>query len=210
MTPRTPDEILRESFRIIDAEVGPHSFGPAEWAIVRRMIHASGDLDLVRSVHFQGDSVAAGVAALRAGVPIVTDVRMVAAGIKAEALRELAVSVHCLIDNPEVARQAVDRGCTRAYCALEKATRTVGEAIYVIGNAPTALFALCDAIARNVARPRLILAMPVGFVDVTESKEAALALGLPTLVVHGRKGGSALAAAATNALLLLATEGSHR
>lgn len=206
MHARTPDEILRESFRIIDAEAGAHGFAAREWAVARRMIHASGDLDIARAVKFQHDAVTAGVAALRAGVPIVTDVRMVATGLKADALRELGIGVHCFIDDAEVARAATARRLTRSYCAMEKAASEVGEAIYAIGNAPTAIFALADAVRRGVARPRLLLAVPVGFVDVIESKELALSLDLPTITVRGRKGGSAMTAAALNALLLLALE----
>jgi precorrin-8X/cobalt-precorrin-8 methylmutase len=207
MTGRKPDDIIRESFRIIEAEIGGHEFGATEWPVVRRMIHASGDLDIAQSVLFQNDPVQAGLDALAEGIPIVTDVRMVAAGINPEALRELTVGVHCFIDDPEVSRLARARDLTRSYCGMEKAANAVGEAIYVVGNAPTALFALCEAVRCGAARPRLILAMPVGFVDVLESKEQTLGLGLPTIAVRGRKGGSSMAAAAMNALLLLAVEG---
>jgi precorrin-8X/cobalt-precorrin-8 methylmutase len=210
MHPRTPDEILHESFRIIDAEAGVHGFAPNEWAVVRRMIHACGDLEIARAVHFQHDAVAAGIAAVRAGVPIVTDVRMVATGLKSDALRELGTAVHCFIDDAEVARAAPARRLTRSYCAMEMAANRVGEAIYAIGNAPTAIFALADALRGGAPRPRLLLAIPVGFVDVIESKDLALSLGLPTITVRGRKGGSAMTAAALNALLLLACEELHR
>jgi precorrin-8X/cobalt-precorrin-8 methylmutase len=195
---RKPEEILEESFKIIESMIGAHSFHAEEWAVVRRIVHASGDLELATAVHFQGDAVHAGIEAIRAGVPIVTDVRMVAAGLQAEALRERAIEVHCFIDDPEVARQAHSRGLTRSYCAMEKAIATIGEAIYVVGNAPTALFALGDAVGRKEVRPRLLLAMPVGFVDVVESKELALSLDVPVIMIRGRKGGSAVAAAAVN------------
>jgi precorrin-8X/cobalt-precorrin-8 methylmutase len=205
-----PDEILAESFRIIEAEVGPHFFDAAEWPIVRRMIHASGDVDLVRDVVFSDGAVAAGVAALRQGTPIVTDVRMVAAGIHRPSLEALGVALHCFIDDVEVVRLAETRGTTRSWCALEKAISSVGEAIYVFGNAPTALLALCSGVRCSGVRPRLVVAMPVGFVAVSESKEQALGLGVPVMAVRGRKGGSAVAAAAVNALLLLAREGRSR
>jgi precorrin-8X/cobalt-precorrin-8 methylmutase len=202
-----PDDILAESFRIIEAEVGPHPFDAVEWPVVRRMIHASGDLGLVRDVAFYPGAVAAGVTALRQGTPIVTDVRMVAAGIHRPSLEAVGVSLHCFIDDPDVRELAAAMGTTRSWCAMEKAIALVGEAVYVVGNAPTALLALCAAVREDRVRPRLVVAMPVGFVSVAESKEEALALGVPVLTVRGRKGGSAVAAAAVNALLLLAREG---
>jgi precorrin-3B C17-methyltransferase len=197
-------DILADSFRIIDAEVGPHSFAPDEWQVVRRMIHAAGDLDLVRSACFTPGAVAAGVQALRRRAPLVTDVRMVAAGIHRPSLEALGVALHCFIDDPDVARLAETQGGTRSRRAMEKAIALVGEGVYVVGNAPTALLALGDAVRSGVVRPRLIVAMPVGFVSVAQSKEQALALGVPVLSVRGRKGGSAVAAAAVNALLHLA------
>jgi precorrin-8X/cobalt-precorrin-8 methylmutase len=204
-----PDDILAESFRIIEAEVGPHLFAADEWPVVRRMIHASGDLRLIRDMVFTAGAVAAGVDALRRGSPIVTDVRMVAAGIHRPSLEALGVSLHCFIDDMDLARMAESAGTTRSACALERAVAEVGNAVYVIGNAPTALLSLCAAVRRGAVRPRLVVAMPVGFVAVAESKEEALALGVPVLTVRGRKGGSAVAAAAVNALLLLAREGAR-
>jgi precorrin-8X/cobalt-precorrin-8 methylmutase len=201
-----PDEVLAESFRLIEAEVGPHPFDAVEWPVVRRMIHASGDVPLARDVVFKAGAVGAGVGALREGTPIVTDVRMVAAGLHRPSLEALGVGLHCFIDDPEVRRRAEARGTTRSWCAMEKAVAVVGDAVYVVGNAPTALLALCAAVRRGEVRPRLVIAMPVGFVSVAESKEEALALGGPVLAVRGRKGGSAVAAAAVNALLLLARE----
>jgi precorrin-8X/cobalt-precorrin-8 methylmutase len=206
----TPPEILAESFRIIEQEIGTHSFGVGEWPVVRRMIHASGDLELARLVCFQGDPVTAGLEALRRGAPIVTDVRMVASGLHRPALEALHVEVHCFIDDPEVAHQASAQGRTRSACALEKALAATTRAIYVIGNAPTALIALCEAVRRGAACPELVVAAPVGFVAVVESKEQALTLDVPVICVRGRKGGSAVAAAAVNALLLMASEDTPR
>jgi precorrin-8X/cobalt-precorrin-8 methylmutase len=202
-----PDDILAESFRIIEAEVGPHPFDAVEWPIVRRMIHASGDLALVRDVVFRARPAAAGVQALREGTPIVTDIRMVAVGIHQPSREALGVGLHCFIDEPEVIRSAAVNGTTRSWCAMQKAVSAVGEAVYVVGSAPTALLALCEAVRGGAVRPRLVVAMPVGFVAVAQSKDEALALGVPVIAVRGRKGGSAVAAAAVNALLLLAREG---
>lgn len=207
MTPCTPESILDESFRIIDREVGPHSFDNRAWPIVRRMIHASGDLELASLIRFHNDPVGAGLAALARRVPIVTDVTMVRAGIRQPLAQRLGVPVHCLLNAPGVETEAMERGITRSACGLERAIARFGEAIYIIGNAPTALLALCGAVRTGRARPALIVAMPVGFVAVAESKAEALSLPVPVLCVEGRKGGSALAAAAVNALLVLAAEG---
>jgi precorrin-8X/cobalt-precorrin-8 methylmutase len=201
-----PGEILAESFRIIDAEVGTHGFSALEWPVVRRMIHASGDLDLINLVYCSPGAVGAGARAFREGIPIVTDVRMVATGIQGPLREALGVGLHCFLDAPGVLAAAEARGLTRSACAMEHAIAALPEAVYVVGNAPTALSALCAAVRNGSARPRLVVAMPVGFVGVIESKEEALALSIPVLAVRGRRGGSALAAAAVNALLLLARE----
>ncbi|HZV05293.1 MAG TPA: precorrin-3B C(17)-methyltransferase [Gemmataceae bacterium] len=203
--PRSP-EIIDESFRIIEREIGEHGFAAAEWQVVRRMIHASGDMELARLVCFHNGAVAAGVQALRHGAPIVTDVRMVAAGLNKAALEALSLRVHCFLDDPEVERRAAEGGRTRCACAMEKAMATVKRAVYVIGNAPTALLALSEGIRRGAVQPLLVVAAPVGFVAVEESKERAFGLEVPLIGVRGRKGGSAVAAAAVNALLLMAEE----
>lgn len=197
---------MAESFRIITAEVGAHSFDAVEWPVVQRIIHASGDLALTQAVHFHRDAARAGVRALQDRVPIVCDVRMIAVGLRQHALAELGIALHCFIDDPQVRQQAQAHGRTRSYCAMQKAIADIGTAIYVIGNAPTALLALCESVRQGLVRPRLVVAMPVGFVSVVESKEHALALDVPVITIHGRKGGSAVATATVNALLLLAQQ----
>jgi precorrin-8X/cobalt-precorrin-8 methylmutase len=201
------EEILAESFRIIDAEIGQHPFDTLQWPVVRRVIHASGDLELANLVHFSPGAAASAVCAFHSATPIVTDVRMVAAGIQAPLREALGIALHCFLDDPGVPGEAEARGVTRCARAMERAVATLPEAVYVVGNAPTALSALCAAVRRGAARPRLVIAMPVGFVGVLESKEEALALPVPVVAVRGRRGGSAVAAAAVNALLLLAREG---
>jgi precorrin-8X/cobalt-precorrin-8 methylmutase len=202
----TPDEIYAESFRMIEAEAGAHGFDATEWPVVRRMIHASGDLEILRSVVFTNGAAAAGIAAFRGGVGIVSDVTMVASGISKPHAAALGVSIRCFIDDPDVREQAAARGLTRSSCAMAKAVIEAGDAVYVVGNAPTALLTLCDAIREGAVRPRLVVAMPVGFVSVVESKEqASLLSGTPVATVRGRKGGSAVAAAAVNAMLRMAT-----
>ncbi len=204
-TPHSP-QIVDQSFHIIEREVGTHGFAEEEWQVVCRMIHASGDLELAQLICFHHDAVAAGVQALRQGTPLVTDVRMVIAGLNKTALASLGIGAHSFIDDPDVARRAVQEGRTRSACAMEKAMTVMKRAIYVVGNAPTALLVLCDGIRRGVVQPHLVIAAPVGFVAVEQSKEQAFALDVPLIGVRGRKGGSAVAAAAMNALLLMALE----
>jgi precorrin-8X/cobalt-precorrin-8 methylmutase len=201
-----PHEIVLESFRIIESEVGEHTFDAHEWPVVRRMIHAVGDLELIHTVSFKRDAARAGVQALQRGVPIVTDVNMVAAGVHKQARASLNVDLYCYIDAPDVLQAAREAEQTRSYCAMRKAVNDVGSGIYVIGNAPTALFALCESVGQGLVEPQLIIAMPVGFVSVIESKAQAFALDVPVITVNGRKGGSAMATAAINALLLMAME----
>lgn len=207
MNPRRPEDILAESFRIIEKEVGLHSFDAAQWPIVRRMIHASGDLDLIHAVRFRNDPVPAALRAFARETPIVTDVTMVLAGIHQPSATALRVPLHCFLNDPGVDQTAKQLGTTRSACGLEHAITQVNDAIYVIGNAPTALLALCAAVREKRVRPALIVAMPVGFVAVAESKEEALRLSVPVITVLGRKGGSAIAAATINALLGLAMKG---
>jgi len=206
MTPSKPDEIMAESFRIIEEEVGSHSFDAGQWPIVRRMIHASGDLDLIPFVRFHNDPVTKGLNALASSTPIVTDVTMVLAGINHSWANQLGVPIRCFLNDEGVVEKAKQLGTTRSALAMEKAMAQLPEAIYVIGNAPTALFALCRAVKEERGRPALIVAIPVGFVAVRESKEEALRLSVPVISILGRKGGSAIAAAAVNALLQLAME----
>ena len=206
MTSRIGEDILAESFRLIEAEVGEHSFGPLEWPVVRRIIHASGDVELARWVHFSPGAAAAGVRALQERVPLVTDVRMAAAGILGPLRESLGVALHCALDSQPATSEAEFPEMTRCARAMQRALAVHPEAVYVIGNAPTALSVLCAAVRRGDARPRLVIAMPVGFVGVIESKEEALSLPAPVVVVRGRRGGSAVAAAAVNALLTLASE----
>jgi precorrin-8X/cobalt-precorrin-8 methylmutase len=203
VTPRRPEDILAESFRIIEAEIGPHAFGAREWPVVRRLIHATGDLDIAKLVRFHDDPVGAALTALARQTTIVTDVTMVLAGIDQRLTEKLNVPLQCFLN-----RQGAERPrTTRSASGFEQALGALPNAIYVVGNAPTALITVCEAVREGRARPALIVAMPVGFVAVVESKEAALCLPVPIISIVGRKGGSALAAAAVNALLHLACEG---
>lgn len=204
-----PEEIEAESFRIIDAEVGHHSWGAAEWPVVRRAIHTSADFDYARTMVFSLRAVSCGVGALRKGRGIVTDTTMALSGIAKPRLGRFGVGAACFVADPDVARDAKALGVTRSILAMRKGAADRGNGIFVIGNAPTALFELLRLIREEGVRPELIVGLPVGFVGAAESKEALLALenefpGIPFITNRGRKGGSNVAAAVVNALLILA------
>jgi precorrin-8X/cobalt-precorrin-8 methylmutase len=201
-----PLEIESESFRIIDREAGPHSFTSEQWQIVRRMIHTSADFDYLRTLRFHPQAVAAGLNALRAGKPVITDTNMARTGIRKQDAQRLGVAVYCHMDDPAVHAAARHSGTTRAEAAVDAALAEMAGGIYVIGNAPTALLRLIEQLRRGGARPALIVGLPVGFVNAAESKAALAKLDHPFITNEGRKGGSNVAAAAVNALLLLAQE----
>ena len=204
-----PGEIESRSLAIIDAEVPePRPFSGEEWAVVRRMIHTTADFDLLNHVRFHPDAVRAGKEALLAGADIVTDTRMALSGIPVRRLEPMGCTVRCLMGEAQVAKRARAEGVTRAWAAVDEAMAHGGADIFVIGNAPTALFRLLDWVGRGARPPKLIVGMPVGFVNAAEAKELLLAQdAVPYITVAGRKGGSSLAASVVNALLILARSG---
>jgi precorrin-8X/cobalt-precorrin-8 methylmutase len=201
--------IEEASFDIIDREVGAHPFPPGEWQVVRRVIHATADLEFARTMAFGPGAVAAGVAALRRGARVVCDVQMIAAGLSRERLGRFGSQVACFISDDDVVRAAHERHTTRAAEAMRKAHRLglLDGALVAIGNAPTALAALRHLVCEGGAAPALVVGVPVGFVGAAEAKEAALALPVPHVVARGRKGGTPVAVAVVNALLAMAAEG---
>lgn len=205
-----PEEIEAESFRTIDLETGPHQWSPAEWQIVRRVIHTSADFDYVRTVVMSADAVSAGVKAILAGRGVVTDTTMALSGISKPRLAQFSIAAACFVADQQVAKEAVAEGITRSIVAMRKGTADSGNGIFVIGNAPTALFELLRQVRAEGLRPDLIVGLPVGFVGAVESKEelitVAAEFGIPFITNRGRKGGSNVAAAVMNALLILAAE----
>ncbi|MFE9655155.1 precorrin-8X methylmutase [Micromonospora sp. NPDC006431] len=200
MTPtaRVVHPIEAESYRILRERVDLSHLPPLTRAVTERVVHASADLDYVTDLVCAEDTLAAGLAALRAGAPIVTDVWMVAAGIT-RAGRDPV----CPVAEPAAADLARTAGLTRSAAAVRIAYERVGPgAVWVVGCAPTALVELIDL----AAAPALVIGLPVGFVGAAESKAALRASGLPAVSNVGEKGGSAVAAAALNALLYLEEE----
>lgn len=200
-----PQEIERRSFEIIDAEIGPHDYDASQWPVVRRIIHTTADFDFARTTCFAPGAVAAALAALRRGAPVLCDTNMVKAGVNQTRLSAFGCAIHCHVADAEVAAQAAAAGVTRSIMATRKGAAD-GCRIFLLGNAPTALFELLDLVRTGQADPALVVGVPVGFVGAEESKEALLASGLPYITCRGRKGGSAIAAAILNALMILASQ----
>jgi precorrin-8X/cobalt-precorrin-8 methylmutase len=204
--PVPPEEIEPRSLAIIDAEVPePRPFAGDEWAVARRMVHTTADFDLLNHIRFHPGAVCAGREALLAGADIVTDTRMALAGIPSRRLTPLCCTARCLMDEARVAARARAEGVTRAWAAVDEVMDGGGADIFVIGNAPTALYRLLERVARGARPPKLVVGMPVGFVNAAESKDLLLAQdAVPYIAVAGRKGGAALAASVGNALRILA------
>ena len=196
-----PEEIERASMAVIGREMGAWA-GPAEnLPVLKRVIHTTADFDFVRNLLFSPNSVRLGREALRRGVTVVTDTAMAAAGIGKPAAARWGVSVVCRMADPDVRDEALRRGVTRAVVSMERAAAETPDAIFAIGNAPTALIRLCELIREGTARPSLVVGVPVGFVNVVESKEMLVATDVPYIAAMGRKGGSPVASAVVNALL---------
>jgi len=196
------------SFAIIDSEAGPHRFSPAQWQVVRRVIHATADFEFKELMRFHPDAVRTGIDAMRRGCPIVVDVKMVTAGLNEDRLKAYGCSTHCFISDDDVIAAAKATNSTRAIEATRKAHRSglLDGAVVAVGNAPTALLETVRLVEEEGAHPALVIGVPVGFVSAAESKEAALRLSTPYIVARGRKGGSTIAVAIIHALLLLSTE----
>lgn len=200
-----PDAIEVESFRIIEREMGPHDFSVLEWPVVQRVIHATADFDLGRSLAFHPRAVEAGIAAIRSGCEIVADVQMVQAGISATLLERCGGHVCCYMADLDVTAVAKADGTTRAIQCMRKAARETPGAIYAIGNAPTALLELVRLIEDGEASASLVIGVPVGFFAAAESKEQLRGQDLvPYITNRGRKGGTPIAVSIVNALLRMA------
>lgn len=197
-----PSEIEKRSFEIITEELGERSFSSGEELVVKRVIHTTADFEYADSLIFSEGAVEKALQALRAGVDIVTDTNMGKAGINKKSLSALGGGVYCFMADEDVAEQAGREGTTRAAASMDKAANLGKDGIFAVGNAPTALVRLYELIREGKLRPRLIIGVPVGFVNVVPSKELILTLtDIPYIVARGRKGGSNVAAAICNALI---------
>lgn len=196
-----PAEIEKRSFAIISGEMGDHGLDKKVLPIVQRVIHTTADFDYRHNLCFSENVVDLAHTALKSGVDIVTDTNMALAGINKVTLAKGGGQAYCFMADADVAERAQAAGVTRAAISMEKAAALKKPLIFAIGNAPTALIKLDELIKRLEIKPVLIIGMPVGFVNVVESKELIMASGVPYIVAKGRKGGSNVAAAVVNALL---------
>ena len=195
-----PGEIEKRSFEIIEEELG-RELDPVLKPIIKRVIHTTADFSYADTLFFSENAVEKGLQALREGVSIVTDTNMGKAGINKKKLEQYGGKVHCFMADGDVASAALAQQTTRAAVSMDKAAAMQEDCIFAIGNAPTALIRLHELIQEGKIRPRLIIAVPVGFVNVVEAKELIMTAGVPVIVARGRKGGSNVAAAICNALI---------
>lgn len=196
-----PMEIEKRSFEIITEELGDRTFPPEEEPIVKRVIHTTADFEYADTLVFANNAIESAKEAIRNGACIVTDTQMARSGINKKVLAAFGGEVFCFMSDPDVAAAAKANGTTRATASMEKAAAMDRPLIFAIGNAPTALVALYDMIREGKIDPKLIIGVPVGFVNVVASKEMILDTNVPAIVARGRKGGSNVAAAICNAIL---------
>lgn len=209
--PLSGADIEARSFAIIDREAPTHHFSVQEWEVVRRMIHTVGDFGILGDVRFSAAAITAAEAALKKGCPLYVDSNMIRNGLSLERLRSACPhyrreQIHCHIADDDVAREAREQGLPRSLFAVRKAKAVLDGGIAVFGNAPVALLELNRFIMEEGLRPALVVAMPVGFVHVIESKEEIMSLGVPYITLTGRRGGSPLAVSVIHALCSLAAQ----
>ena len=192
--------IMEQSFAVIDREIGEHNFTPAEYAIVRRVIHTTADFEFAQLMQFSPGVIEIAIASLQKKTPIITDVGMVKQGIANLVAQTFDNPIIVAVEEAPVALP----GKTRTETGLLECCRKFPEAIFVFGNAPTALLALCDIVKNSTIQPALVIGAPVGFISVVEAKNTLAKTSIPQILVDGRKGGSPVAAAILNALIILA------
>lgn len=196
-----PNEIEKRSMEIITQELNGRTWPEPQFSIVKRCIHTSADFDYADNLCFSENAAILGVEALRRGAVIVTDTKMAWSGINKKKLAEYGGEAYCFMADEDVAKEAQERGCTRAAICMERGAALGKEVIFAVGNAPTALIRLYELIQEGKVDPALIIGAPVGFVNVVEAKELIMTAGVPYIVPRGRKGGSNIAATICNAML---------
>lgn len=200
ITEVAPNEIEKRSFEIIEEEL-KLELDPIKKPIIKRVIHTTADFSYAESLCFSENAVELALDAIKNGASIVTDTNMGKSGINKKALEKFGGQVYCFMADEDVAEKAKESGVTRATISMEKSAQMNEDFIYAIGNAPTALISLYKLIEEQKIAPKLIIGVPVGFVNVVEAKELIMKAKVPYIVARGRKGGSNVAAAICNALI---------
>ncbi|MEG0134186.1 MAG: precorrin-8X methylmutase [Clostridium sp.] len=200
-----PLDIEKRSFEIISSELNGVVLDEEKAPIIKRVIHTTADFEYVDNMYFSEGAVEVALEALKRGADIVTDTNMAKSGINKAAAARLGCEVHCFMADEDVAKSAKEQGVTRAAVCMEKAVELKKPVIIAVGNAPTALIRLEELMKEGKIKPELIIGVPVGFVNVVESKELIINSGADAIIAKGRKGGSNVAAAIVNALLYMAS-----
>ncbi len=195
-----PDQIEAKSFEIIGEILAGKKLDPRYEAVIKRCIHTSADFEYADSLYFTEGIIETVQEAIKNGAYIVTDTKMAQAGINKKRIESYGGKVLCFIGDEDVAKEAKERGVTRSLVSMEKAAKLDRPVIFAIGNAPTALLSIYDLVKAGKLTPAAVIGVPVGFVNVVESKERIIDLGVPAIVARGRKGGSNIAAAIVNAI----------
>ncbi len=195
-----PDQIEAKSFEMIGEILGDKKLDSRYEAVIKRCIHTSADFEYADSLYFTDGIIETVQDAIRNGAYIVTDTKMAQAGINKKRIEAYGGKVLCFIGDEDVAQEAKARGVTRSLVSMEKAAQLDRPVIFAIGNAPTALISISNLVKAGKLRPAAVIGVPVGFVNVVESKEQIIKLGVPAIVARGRKGGSNIAAAIINAI----------
>ena len=207
--PLKPEEIEAKSFATIDSEAPDHSFNAEQWVVVRRMLHTTANFSLVENIRFSDDAIDSAISALEKGCGIYTDANMIRTGISAARLQAVYADyskddVVCHVADSDIAKESKENGLPRSLYAVRKAKEMLNGGIAVFGNAPTALMELSRMIVEDGVKPAAVIAMPVGFVHVIESKQELMSLGVPYIAISGRCGGSPLAVSVIHSLCAVA------
>lgn len=205
-----PKEIEVKSFQIVDKYLTHVKLPRFQKEVVKRVLHATSDLNYAKDLLFSRGAIPAGLKAMRKRRNIIVDAEMVKAGINKKILNCLGGRVVCLINNKDIIRRSSELKITRAILAMKKSAKLIDQAIVAIGNAPTALFEVCDLVENKNVKPALIIGVPVGFVGAKEAKKKLRSLNIPYITNQSRKGGSSIAIAIINALLKIAEEKRRR
>lgn len=201
---KVPQDIEKRSFEIIREELGDkiNKFDETTLPVIKRVIHTTADFEYADLIEFMNDAINSGKEALKNGCKIYCDTNMIVNGASKMVLSKFNCEAYCLVADSEVVKEAKERGVTRSIVGMEKAAKDPNTKIFLIGNAPTALYQLKEMIERNeIEKPALVVGVPVGFVGAAESKEAFKSLGVPYITINGRKGGSTVAVSILHGIL---------